>query len=140
MSTVKFHLIVLTFTAWLFSGCTGLKCYKCEGERGIGSCAAFSRARSAYVVRHLLPLFEVECLLGQEIAGVQQFCYKFTHNDSSVPLSIEKRMRGCTPFGKEIAKMGCNGEVCLCDHDLCNKANSYVHSAIILLLSLLVNI
>lgn len=140
-------------------GCAGLKCYKCEGDRGIGSCAAFSRARSAYVVRHLLPLFEAECLLGQEIAGVQQFCYKIAYNDSSSPFSnhnhdqqlyscrphddvfdsfpgIEKRARGCTPFGKEIAKMGCNGEICLCDHDLCNNANSYDHSRAILLLAL----
>lgn len=52
----------------------------------------------------------------------------------------EKRARGCTPFGKEIAKMGCNGEICLCDHDLCNNANSYDYSTAILLLALLANI
>ena len=35
-----------------------------------------------------MALFEVECTLGQETAGVQQFCYKIRYNHNTLGNSI----------------------------------------------------
>jgi len=122
LSTTKLHFILLMMTtATLFSGCAGLRCYKCEGDKGSESCAAFSRARSAYVVRHLVNLFEVECSLGEDVAGVQQFCYKFKPSKNNLITSTETR--GCRVHASHgLISVGCDGEACLCDTDLCNDA------------------
>jgi len=111
-------------------GCTALKCYQCGGIGGSKQCDLSSSMAS----------FAVDCYpLGRSLPDVlpgregNLVCFHTVDQKNH-------ETRGCNFLFKGVTTIGCLGDTCLCDTDLCNNAAraGYTTSAMFFMLLALI--